>query len=62
MPSSYPGRHMPLPSTSEKSWVSVANWATPVGFLLDCLIGLLVKLISVFQMFRTCTWVVGKTS
>ncbi|MFS8010020.1 hypothetical protein Hanom_Chr14g01292061 [Helianthus anomalus] len=35
MPSSYPGRHMPLPglepSTSEKRWVSVANWATPVG-------------------------------
>ncbi|MFS7984539.1 hypothetical protein Hanom_Chr11g00987591 [Helianthus anomalus] len=37
MPSSYPGRHMPLPrlepSTSEKRWVSVANWATPVGNL-----------------------------
>ncbi|MFS7948881.1 hypothetical protein Hanom_Chr06g00565041 [Helianthus anomalus] len=37
MPSSYPGRHMPLPrlepSTSEKRWVSVANWATPVGYL-----------------------------
>ncbi|KAF5779601.1 hypothetical protein HanXRQr2_Chr12g0561461 [Helianthus annuus] len=36
MPSSYPGRHMPLPrlepSTSGKRWVSVANWATPVGF------------------------------
>ncbi|MFS7983637.1 hypothetical protein Hanom_Chr11g00976821 [Helianthus anomalus] len=36
MPSSYPGRHMPLPrlepSTSEKRWVSVANWATPVGY------------------------------
>ncbi|MFS8022635.1 hypothetical protein Hanom_Chr16g01441841 [Helianthus anomalus] len=35
MPSSYPGQHMPLPrlepSTSEKRWVSVANWATPVG-------------------------------
>ncbi|MFS7937481.1 hypothetical protein Hanom_Chr05g00428081 [Helianthus anomalus] len=38
MPSSYPGRHMPLPilesSTSEKRWVSVANWTTPVGFVL----------------------------
>ncbi|MFS7909874.1 hypothetical protein Hanom_Chr02g00099751 [Helianthus anomalus] len=37
MPSSYPGRHMPLPrlesSTSEKKWVSVANWATPAGLL-----------------------------
>ncbi|MFS7972777.1 hypothetical protein Hanom_Chr09g00848801 [Helianthus anomalus] len=37
MPSSYPGRHMPLPrlepGTSGKRWVSVANWATPVGFL-----------------------------
>ncbi|MFS8027589.1 hypothetical protein Hanom_Chr16g01500501 [Helianthus anomalus] len=36
MPSSYPGRHMPLPrlerSTSRKRWVSVANWATPVGY------------------------------
>ncbi|MFS7975612.1 hypothetical protein Hanom_Chr10g00882601 [Helianthus anomalus] len=36
MPSSYPGRHMPLsrlePSTSGKRWVSVANWATPVEF------------------------------
>ncbi|MFS7955082.1 hypothetical protein Hanom_Chr07g00638381 [Helianthus anomalus] len=36
MLSSYPGRHMSLPrlepSTSEKRWVSVANWATPVGF------------------------------
>ncbi|MFS8028343.1 hypothetical protein Hanom_Chr16g01509461 [Helianthus anomalus] len=35
MPSFYPGRHMPLPrlepSTSEKRWVSVANWATPAG-------------------------------
>ncbi|MFS7930246.1 hypothetical protein Hanom_Chr04g00341871 [Helianthus anomalus] len=35
MPSSYLGRHMSLPrlepSTSEKRWVSVANWATPVG-------------------------------
>ncbi|MFS7906915.1 hypothetical protein Hanom_Chr01g00064871 [Helianthus anomalus] len=33
MPSSYPGRHMPLPrlepDTSGKRWVSVANWATP---------------------------------
>ncbi|MFS8026625.1 hypothetical protein Hanom_Chr16g01488961 [Helianthus anomalus] len=38
MPSSYPGRHMPLPglepSTSEKRWVSVANWATPVGLIM----------------------------
>ncbi|MFS7918930.1 hypothetical protein Hanom_Chr03g00206991 [Helianthus anomalus] len=37
MPSSYPGRYMPLPklesSTFEKRWVSVANWATPVGSL-----------------------------
>ncbi|MFS7911174.1 hypothetical protein Hanom_Chr02g00114941 [Helianthus anomalus] len=37
MPSSYPGRHMPFPilepSTSEKRWVSVANWATPVGYI-----------------------------
>ncbi|MFS7943114.1 hypothetical protein Hanom_Chr06g00496511 [Helianthus anomalus] len=37
MPSSYPGRHMSLPrlepSTSEKKWVSVANWATPVGLV-----------------------------
>ncbi|MFS7914004.1 hypothetical protein Hanom_Chr02g00148341 [Helianthus anomalus] len=36
MPSSYPGRHMSLPrlepSTSGKRWVSVANWATPVGY------------------------------
>ncbi|MFS7953918.1 hypothetical protein Hanom_Chr07g00624221 [Helianthus anomalus] len=36
MPSSYPWRHMPLPrlqpNTSEKRWVSVANWTTPVGF------------------------------
>ncbi|MFS7928908.1 hypothetical protein Hanom_Chr04g00326311 [Helianthus anomalus] len=35
MPSSYPGRHMSLPklepSTSGKRWVSVVNWATPVG-------------------------------
>ncbi|MFS7905200.1 hypothetical protein Hanom_Chr01g00044901 [Helianthus anomalus] len=35
MPISYPGRHMPLPrlepGTSGKIWVSVANWATPVG-------------------------------
>ncbi|MFS7980183.1 hypothetical protein Hanom_Chr10g00936391 [Helianthus anomalus] len=35
MPSSYPGQHMSLPrlepSTSEKRWVSVASWATPVG-------------------------------
>ncbi|MFS8032588.1 hypothetical protein Hanom_Chr17g01559511 [Helianthus anomalus] len=35
MPSSYYGRHMPLPrlepGTSGKRWVSVANWATPVG-------------------------------
>ncbi|MFS7982509.1 hypothetical protein Hanom_Chr10g00963771 [Helianthus anomalus] len=35
MPSSYPGRHMSLPrlepSTSEMKWVSVANWASPVG-------------------------------
>ncbi|MFS7992712.1 hypothetical protein Hanom_Chr12g01085531 [Helianthus anomalus] len=35
MPSSYPGRHMSLPrlepSTSEKRWMSVANWAIPVG-------------------------------
>ncbi|MFS7901101.1 hypothetical protein Hanom_Chr00s168560g01827851 [Helianthus anomalus] len=34
MPTSYHGRHMSLPrlepSTSEKRWVSVANWATPV--------------------------------
>ncbi|MFS8018202.1 hypothetical protein Hanom_Chr15g01389361 [Helianthus anomalus] len=39
MPSSYPGRHMSLPrlepSTSEKRWVSVANWATPVGYSLQ---------------------------
>ncbi|KAF5775458.1 hypothetical protein HanXRQr2_Chr13g0612301 [Helianthus annuus] len=39
MPSSYPGRHMPLPrlepSTSGKRWVSVANWATPVGYEWD---------------------------
>ncbi|MFS8025823.1 hypothetical protein Hanom_Chr16g01479631 [Helianthus anomalus] len=32
MPSSYPGRHMPLPrlesGTSGKRWMSVANWAT----------------------------------
>ncbi|MFS7965451.1 hypothetical protein Hanom_Chr09g00762411 [Helianthus anomalus] len=38
MPSSYPGRHMSLPrlepGTSGKRWVSVANWATPVGLLL----------------------------
>ncbi|MFS7952135.1 hypothetical protein Hanom_Chr07g00603351 [Helianthus anomalus] len=36
MPSSYPARHMPLlrlkPGTSGKRWVSVANWATPVGY------------------------------
>ncbi|MFS7909758.1 hypothetical protein Hanom_Chr02g00098301 [Helianthus anomalus] len=35
MPSSYLGRHMPLPrfepSTSRKRWVSVANWTTRVG-------------------------------
>ncbi|MFS7989632.1 putative protein kinase RLK-Pelle-DLSV family [Helianthus anomalus] len=33
---------MPLrklePSTSEKRWVSVANWATPVGLLAEMLI------------------------
>ncbi|MFS7928427.1 hypothetical protein Hanom_Chr04g00320641 [Helianthus anomalus] len=38
MPSSYPGRHMPLPrlepGTSGKRWVSVANWATLVGLHL----------------------------
>ncbi|MFS7903513.1 hypothetical protein Hanom_Chr08g00752751 [Helianthus anomalus] len=38
MPSSYPGRHMPLPGlepgTSGKRWVSVANWATLVGYLI----------------------------
>ncbi|MFS8014961.1 hypothetical protein Hanom_Chr15g01350811 [Helianthus anomalus] len=38
MPNSYPGRHMSLtrlePSTSEMRWVSVANWATPVGSLI----------------------------
>ncbi|MFS8016790.1 hypothetical protein Hanom_Chr15g01372721 [Helianthus anomalus] len=36
MPSSYLGRHMPLPrlepGTSGKRWVLVANWATPVGW------------------------------
>ncbi|MFS7991546.1 hypothetical protein Hanom_Chr12g01071951 [Helianthus anomalus] len=36
MPSSYSGRHMPLPrlepGTSGKRWVSVANWANQVGF------------------------------
>ncbi|MFS7960021.1 hypothetical protein Hanom_Chr08g00698061 [Helianthus anomalus] len=36
MPSSYHGRHMPLPrlepGTSGKRWVSVANWATLVGY------------------------------
>ncbi|MFS7974397.1 hypothetical protein Hanom_Chr09g00868261 [Helianthus anomalus] len=36
MPSSYPGRHMSLsilePDTSGKRCVSVANWATPVGY------------------------------
>ncbi|MFS7903642.1 hypothetical protein Hanom_Chr01g00026411 [Helianthus anomalus] len=35
MPSFYLGRHMSLPrlepGTSGKRWVSVANWATPVG-------------------------------
>ncbi|MFS7934699.1 hypothetical protein Hanom_Chr05g00394781 [Helianthus anomalus] len=37
MLSSYPERHISLPrlepSTSEKRWVSVANWATPVGYI-----------------------------
>ncbi|MFS7974440.1 hypothetical protein Hanom_Chr09g00868791 [Helianthus anomalus] len=37
MPSSYPGRHMSFPrlepSTSEKRWVSVANWAKPFIFI-----------------------------
>ncbi|MFS7969991.1 putative signal peptidase I [Helianthus anomalus] len=42
LPSSYPGRHMPLPrlkpGTFGKIWVSVANWATTVGsFLLKWL-------------------------
>ncbi|MFS7976787.1 hypothetical protein Hanom_Chr10g00896481 [Helianthus anomalus] len=40
MPSSYLGRHMPLPrlepSTSGKRWVSVANWPTPVGYKKVC--------------------------
>ncbi|KAJ0845919.1 hypothetical protein HanRHA438_Chr15g0719061 [Helianthus annuus] len=35
LPSSYPGRHMPLPrlepGTFGNRWVSVANWATLVG-------------------------------
>ncbi|MFS7928436.1 putative sphinganine-1-phosphate aldolase [Helianthus anomalus] len=25
------------PSTSRKRWVSVANWATPVGYVIDIL-------------------------
>ncbi|MFS8031793.1 hypothetical protein Hanom_Chr17g01550141 [Helianthus anomalus] len=36
MPSSYPGRHIPLPrlepGTSGKRWVSVANWATQLVY------------------------------
>ncbi|MFS7994927.1 hypothetical protein Hanom_Chr12g01111841 [Helianthus anomalus] len=57
MPSSYPGRHMPLPrlkpSTSEKRWVSVANWTTPVGYRVQCvdLVGLFSRAYFMF-MFR----------
>ncbi|MFS8001156.1 hypothetical protein Hanom_Chr13g01186951 [Helianthus anomalus] len=41
MPSFYPGQHVPLPilepGTSGKRWLSVANWATPIG-LFHCVI------------------------
>ncbi|MFS7929735.1 hypothetical protein Hanom_Chr04g00336001 [Helianthus anomalus] len=51
MPSSYPGRHMPLPrlepGTSGKRWVSVANWATPVK-IIKCKQFMAFKLIYIF--------------
>ncbi|MFS7987732.1 hypothetical protein Hanom_Chr11g01026391 [Helianthus anomalus] len=38
MPSSYPGRHMPLsilePDIFGKGCVFVANWTTPVGLVI----------------------------
>ncbi|MFS7942602.1 hypothetical protein Hanom_Chr06g00490291 [Helianthus anomalus] len=65
MPSSYPGRHMSLPrlepSTSEKRWVSVANWATPVGSFLGCVehnLGI-DKAISVLEIAATLENVIG---
>ncbi|MFS8024398.1 hypothetical protein Hanom_Chr16g01462761 [Helianthus anomalus] len=53
LPSSYPGRHMPLPKlepgTSGKKWVSVANWATPVGCLPSYLVRFITKWFKLYK-------------
>ncbi|MFS7927685.1 hypothetical protein Hanom_Chr04g00312001 [Helianthus anomalus] len=55
MPSSYPRRHMSLsrlePNTSEKRWVSVANWATPVYSIWSSFLSLLKQSLSLLFAF-----------